>query len=718
MPRQKYHRSRVYQVIGEPGPGSVVVGYVRYSSELQNETSIVTQKRLIKEFLDKKGWKLARWYEEPEQSAKYDSIEDRPVFAQLLNEAGERFQAVVCAFSNRWARSMEAGYASLSRLRRVRVWWATADGLWDIDKVQQDGFDVAFAVDMQMNASYVRQLSKRTIAGKEDRARDGFHNGWVPFGYLPPEYPKAPDGAPSTWRPPRTPVRPDPETFPALVRIGELVAQGWSDRAIADELEGYVSRTSRFGERSLTKDTIAAIRRSWFPREFTPGSGHGTIETPTGELVEGRHQAAWPYELWQKMVEVKDAQYHRPTKEAQRRPHEFSRIIVCAACRRPLRVTFGNTKKNILPYYRDTSLERKLPCATVGNLSVRSSLVVMQFGEILRSFELPAEWREAIAEQCKATSTAADDEGERIRKRRAELDAEHKRLTTLYRKGYITEQDLEEQMEEIRTELFSLPVPVMRDAKSAVEAAISAAETLERVVDYWNEAMPEERRDIVWSLLNAEGLIYDLERHVIVGLHPRAGVLPALVLGLEATHMWEQHGDELWLRSDYLPAKCDGSASRPPGPPSSLTPAQQERAIMLIHQGMSLRKIAQLLESSYQSIYRLAKKEGLLLQRGKKLTSEQQREALELLQADMPFRAVARRFGVNHETVRQLALREGVQLRPKGQKLTPTRRKLTPMQIQHARDLLGSGMSLRQVARHLGIGRQTLQRLLMRNEGQ
>jgi len=50
--------------------------------------------------------------------------------------------------------------------------------------------------------------------------------------------------------------------------------------------------------------------------------------------------------------------------------------------------------------------------------------------------------------------------------------------------------------------------------------------------------------------------------------------------------------------------------------------------------------------------FALAKKEGLLLQRGKKLTSEQQREALELLQADMPFRAVARRFEINHETVR------------------------------------------------------------------
>src|SRR6266567_3368320 len=98
MPRQKYHRDRVYQIVGEPGPGSIAVGYVRYSSELQNETSIVTQKRLIMEHIEKKRWKFGRWYEEPEQSAKYDSIEDRPVFSQALNEAGIRYEVMVCAF--------------------------------------------------------------------------------------------------------------------------------------------------------------------------------------------------------------------------------------------------------------------------------------------------------------------------------------------------------------------------------------------------------------------------------------------------------------------------------------------------------------------------------------------------------------------------------------------------------------------------------------------
>lgn len=105
-------------------------------------------------------------------------------------------------------------------------------------------------------------------------------------------------------------------------------------------------------------------------------------ETPQGELVEGKHQAAWPFDLWKRMIEVKRGQYRRPTKEARRRPHEFSRIIVCPACLRQLRVGVGG---NSLPYYRDTSLERKLPCPTQGKLTVRSSLVVMQFGEVLRS---------------------------------------------------------------------------------------------------------------------------------------------------------------------------------------------------------------------------------------------------------------------------------------------------------------------------------------------
>ncbi len=606
MPRQKYHKDRVYQMVGEPGPGAIAVGYVRYSSELQDPTTIATQKRCITECAEKKGWKISRWYEEPEQSAKYEEIEQRQVFAQTLNEAGKQFQIVLCYMNNRWSRNVVVAYTSLIQLRRARVWWATADGLWDIDKVQQDGFDVAFAVDTQMNATYIRQLSKRTIDRKEDRAREGYHNGSIPFGYTDPEYPKAPDGAPSTWRPIRMPVGPAPVTFPALVRIGELVAEGWTDRAIADEMEkgGYLSKTVRFGERALTKDTIAAIRRSWFPREFAPGSDHGTIDTPSGELVEGRHQAAWPYKLWQRMVETKAGQYRRPRKEAQRNPYEFSRIIVCASCRRPLRVAVGSG----IHYYRDTSEERKLGCSAMGRLWIKCSMVASQFGDILSGFYLPESWREVIAERCN-TQIAENTSVEQVVHRRAELEAEQKRLVSVFTKGYMTEQDLDIQMERIRGELFILPVLVVQSPEEMMQAAISAAETLAHMADYWDDAEVEERRDIIWSLLTLEGLVYDLERRVIVGLFPRESMLPALALGLENTSKWEQRDSGIWLRQESWPPKIERDSPRlPPPHPSSLTPNQQQEARSLVENGISLRQVAKQFGVSYGAIWRLMKR--------------------------------------------------------------------------------------------------------------
>lgn len=212
--------------------------------------------------------------------------------------------------------------------------------------------------------------------------------------------------------------------------------------------------------------------------------------TASGDQVEGKHPAAWPFELWQRMIEVKASQYRRPTKEAQKRPHEFSRIIVCAACHRPLRVT----KSDQIHYYSDTSLVRKLECAASGSLTVRSGIVIQQFGEMLRSIILPDFWRQAIAERCMA-ETREDEDIERVRLRRAELAAEQKRLVTVFTKGFISEEQLDVAMERIRAELFTLPMPITRSAEELTRTALSAGETLENMADYWNEATAEERRD-------------------------------------------------------------------------------------------------------------------------------------------------------------------------------------------------------------------------------
>ena len=506
-----------------------------------------------------------------------------------------------------------------------------------------------------MTEASLDSLSRRTKAGKEARARAGYHSGPVPFGYRPPDYPKAPAGAPSTWRPPPLPVRPDPVTFPTLVRIGELVAQGWTDAAIAEELAESLSPTSRFSAPRLTKDTIAAMRRSWFPREFAPGCGHGTIQTPSGELVEGKHQAAWPYELWQRMVEGKASQYHRARKEGLRQPREFSRIIVCAACRCPLRVTTSES----IDYYSDTSRTRQVACPASGSLTVRSQRVIEQFGAVLGSIVLPLSWRQAIAERCQE-EVEEKEEAERVRQRRAELETEKQRVVTGFIKGVISEEELDAAMEGIRAALATLPLPGTCSGEERTQAALSVGETLGTLADYWSEATAEERRALVWSLFPIGGLVYDLERQGIVGLLPRESVLPLLSLGLEASGQWEQRSGGLWLRQQSWSKKRSRRTPHvlPPQAPS-LTPTQQEEAKALLKQGWSLRDVAHELGASRGSIHRLARKAGVLLpDNGPKLTSTQQEEALEMVHSGVSLRQVAQGFGVNHETIRRLVKKQ------------------------------------------------------------
>src|SRR5262245_16886589 len=112
MPRKKQHKCRVYLLVGEPGAGASAVGYVRYSSDMQQAASIATQKRSIQRLADQKGWIIVAWYEEHEQSAKHEEEQYRPQFAALLRAAGVAFQVVVCYDTSRWSRNVEVGHRS------------------------------------------------------------------------------------------------------------------------------------------------------------------------------------------------------------------------------------------------------------------------------------------------------------------------------------------------------------------------------------------------------------------------------------------------------------------------------------------------------------------------------------------------------------------------------------------------------------------------------
>jgi hypothetical protein len=139
MRSQKHYYTQPLQVLIEPEPGSLAVGYVRARSSQDDSIDLDLQRRRIAEFAECKGWKLVRWYEEPKE---YESTEQRPVFAQLLSDARSQFKVVLCSANRYWSRNVGRAYVSLNHLRQLGVWWATTDRQWDINSVWQEGIDV------------------------------------------------------------------------------------------------------------------------------------------------------------------------------------------------------------------------------------------------------------------------------------------------------------------------------------------------------------------------------------------------------------------------------------------------------------------------------------------------------------------------------------------------------------------------------------------------
>jgi len=147
------------------------------------------------------------------------------------------------------------------------------------------------------------------------------------------------------------------------------------------------------------------------------------------------------------------------------------------------------------------------------------------------------------------------------------------------------------------------------DVETLIEVAISASETLTDMASYWPSASPEERRDIAWAIMPAEGLIYDLERQMIAGILPRSDMFPVLTLALDDE--WEQREGRLWrIGLDALPKIAREKQPPPPTPPA-LTPDQRAKALALVRSGLSLRKVAvQFPGESYGAIWRLMRAEA------------------------------------------------------------------------------------------------------------
>ncbi len=556
--RFRTRRPSKWATIPEPPAGARYRGYLRYSERDLSTTSadkstFQLQRAEISAYAASRGWVCAGWDEEPAVSGAAEEIALRPAFQKhLADAAAGLFDVSLCFMTDRWARDTAIGLDSLKRLRRAGVYWATSDGRWDINKVIEDGFSIAFVVDAEVNANYARKSSQKAVVARRMRARAGLHNGRLSWGYQRPTPPAPPADAPYNWHPPAKPAEPHPVNFARLQQIGEWAAAGRSDREIADRATaaGWVLEHRHKGVVRWGTSFLSELLTNPFPREYAPGSGQGTIITPDGERIEGKHPAAWSWDVWHRMDEARAL--NRKGTHARAPAHGvtrlFSGLAVCASCMRPLhhQLRHGPISGFYSSYHCQATL-RGATCTlrtaaqiktgnwgTRGYRGLRSAVLEEQFAALVLDWELRDGWREQIAADVNREENASEREDAVTW--RTNLQEERKRVLLQHRYGRIADEEMLEETARIDGLLAALPTPEGRTVERA--AQLTAADTLARMRDYWDHATPEQRSEALRTILQPAGLIVDLERQTIVRIKPRPALIPTF--RVVQAHRWQE----------------------------------------------------------------------------------------------------------------------------------------------------------------------------------
>jgi site-specific DNA recombinase len=158
------------------------VAYIRVSSQEQVDGhSLDAQERLFRELCKNRDWEPVSIYREEGKSAHVDSINKRPVFRQLLEDAATgAFEVVVVHTLDRWSRNTQIALESLGNLAKNKVAFVSITE--NIDHSTAHG-KLMTTMLAGFAEYFSNSLSTHIKKGVSERAIQGKHLGGIPFGY-------------------------------------------------------------------------------------------------------------------------------------------------------------------------------------------------------------------------------------------------------------------------------------------------------------------------------------------------------------------------------------------------------------------------------------------------------------------------------------------------------------------------------------------------------
>jgi len=156
----------------------IAAAYARISSEMQEDNfSISAQTRAITEYCNKNDIQI---YDQYVDEGISGGSENRPAFQQMIKDAEKKlFNLILVHKYDRFARKVELSQRVKNQLRKCGV---NVISITEPVENSPMGFFVSGLHEL-MAEYFIRNLSQETKKGHIERAKQGLHNGSVPYGY-------------------------------------------------------------------------------------------------------------------------------------------------------------------------------------------------------------------------------------------------------------------------------------------------------------------------------------------------------------------------------------------------------------------------------------------------------------------------------------------------------------------------------------------------------
>ena len=420
--------------------------------------SLDAQRREITRWCESRDYS-AKFFVEEGVSAKTDRLDKRPQLQSIL-AAVERqeFDILVVHTLDRFARNQGVQRHVLEALGKKQVGFATVVGGHEFTT---SAGRMMMSVMGAVNEFFSDQLAEHVAKAVHERAEVGLPVGPIPFGYLQLE----PGGVPV-----------------AEADKAAVIRHAFSRRADGESCDSIAKWVNDQGFLTKGGNWFAAhAMKDIFNCHFYVG-----IVTYKGTEYPGQHESIITEELFRA---VQDRRHGPPgPRKTWGAAGTLQGLIACGNCGTPVQ---SDRSRLGAPMYRE---RHSLDCFTNGR-SAMAEPFDEQIGNILRSVELPCEWRNRMAQLAMSEYSGPSTN---------DLRAKRKRLGIAFVDGAIGQAEYNRRKADIEAQT--------KEANSVVPPSIEdAVELFQHIESLWKEATREECRRLLRPLIERVHVDMDLK---------------------------------------------------------------------------------------------------------------------------------------------------------------------------------------------------------------